>query len=300
MRRKYFPHVLLFVCGFCLSACSDPARDSRAPANTYTADKETTLPRIVSLSPHLAELVFAVGAGDMLVGVSAYTDYPAAAARLPVVGDAFGLDQERLAVIRPDVLLAWKSGTPAHVVDEIRARGYRVEVITTTSIDDISIALKQIGAMTGHEQDADAVVRQFEVSLQELAARNNGAEPIGVFYQIAARPLYTVNAEHYVSELIEICGGTNVFADLGGLAPLIGVEAVLQRDPDVILASSDAGPDAFLEWERWPELAANRYANRFLMPADEIGRATPRLLVAAQAMCDALEESRGNREKFVE
>lgn len=293
MTQKYFPHVLLFVCGYWLSACSDPGRDSRAQADIPA--NETTPPRIVSLSPHLAELVFAVGAGDMLVGVSAYTDYPDAAAKLPVVGDAFGLDQERLAVIRPDVLLAWKSGTPAHVVDEIRARGHRVEVITTTSIDDISTALMQIGEMTGHEQDAAAVVRQFAGSLQELEAENDDAEPIGVFYQIAARPLYTVNAEHYVSELIEICGGTNVFADLGGLAPLIGVEAVLQRDPDVILASTDAGPDAFLEWERWPELAANRYANRFLMPADEIGRATPRLLVAAQAMCDALGQARSNR-----
>ena len=298
MRQKVFLAVLLFVCSYWLPACSDPARDSRAQVDTRS--NKTTSPRIVSLSPHLAELVFAVGAGDMLVGVSAYTDYPDAAAKLPVVGDAFGLDQELLAVIRPDVLLAWKSGTPVHVVDEIRARGYRVEVITTTNIDDISTALKQIGAMTGHEQDADAVVRQFEGSLQELAAGNNGTEPIGVFYQVAARPLYTVNAEHYVSELIEICGGTNVFADLGSLAPLIGAEAVLQRDPDVILASTDAGPDAFLEWERWPELAANRYANRFLMPADEIGRATPRLLVAAKVMCDALERARDNRKTAAE
>jgi len=231
----------------------------------------------VSLAPHLAELVFAVGAGGMLVGVSAYTDYPDAAAKLPVVGDAFGLDQERLAVIQPDVLLAWKSGTPAHIVDEIR-----------------------IGTMTGHAEEADAVVREFENSLQNLMIENNDAEPVSVFYQIATRPLYTVNAEHYVSELIDICGGTNVFADLGGLAPLIGVEAVLQRNPEVILASTDAGPDAFVEWERWPDLAANRYANSFLMPADEIGRATPRLLVAAQAMCDALEKGRSNREKLVE
>jgi iron complex transport system substrate-binding protein len=250
----------------------------------------------VSLAPHVAELVFAIGAGDMLVGVSAYTDYPDAAAKLPVVGDAFGLDQERLAVIQPDVLLAWQSGTPAHVVDEIRARGYRIEVITTTSIDDISIALRQIGEMTGHTDEASLVAHEFENNLQNLMTRYADAKPISVFYQIATRPLYTVNAEHYVSEMIEICGGINVFADLGGLAPLIGVEAVLQRNPEVILASTDAGPDAFREWERWPDLAANRYANQFLMPADEIGRATPRLLLAAKAMCDALEQGRGNRE----
>ena len=298
MRRKSFLNILLLVCVFCLSACSDYAPDSQT--QTGTRETEPAELRIVSLAPHLAELVFAVGAGGMLVGVSAYTDYPDAAAKLPVVGDAFGLDQERLAVIQPDVLLAWKSGTPAHIVDEIRARGYRVEVITTTSIGDISTALKQIGTMTGHAEEADAVVREFENSLQNLMIENNDAEPVSVFYQIATRPLYTVNAEHYVSELIDICGGTNVFADLGGLAPLIGVEAVLQRNPEVILASTDAGPDAFVEWERWPDLAANRYANSFLMPADEIGRATPRLLVAAQAMCDALEKGRSNREKLVE
>ena len=251
---------------------------------------------IVSLSPHLAELVFAVGAGDMLVGVSAYTDYPDAAANLPVVGDAFGLDQERLAVMQPDVLLAWKSGTPAHVVDEIRARGYRVEVITTTSIDDVANAMQRIGEITGHADDASVAIHDFENKLQKLITKHVDAEPIRVFYQIATRPLYTVNAEHFVSEMIEICGGTNVFADLGGLAPLIGVEAVLQRNPEVILASTDAGPDAFLEWERWTDLAANRYANRFLMPADEIGRATPRLLLAVGAMCEALEQGRRNRE----
>jgi iron complex transport system substrate-binding protein len=85
--------------------------------------------RIIALSPHLAELVFAVGAGDRLIGVSAYTDYPEAAAKLPVIGDAFMLDLERLTVLKPDLLLAWQSGTPAHVVDELRSRGYRVEVI---------------------------------------------------------------------------------------------------------------------------------------------------------------------------
>jgi iron complex transport system substrate-binding protein len=232
----------------------------------------------------------------MLVGVSAYTDYPDAAVNLPVVGDAFSLDQERLAVMQPDVLLAWKSGTPAHVVDEIRARGYRVEVITTTSIADISIALRRIGAITGHVDDASVAAHDFENKLQKLRTSNVDAEPISVFYQIATRPLYTVNAEHYVSEMIEICGGTNVFADLGGLAPLIGVEAVLQRNPEVLMASTDAGPDAFLQWDRWSDLAANRYANRFLMPADEIGRATPRLLLAATAMCAALEQGRHNRQ----
>ena len=254
--------------------------------------------RIVSLSPHLAELVFAVGAGERLIGVSAYTDYPDAATRLPIVGDAFMLDLERLALLEPDLLLAWQSGTPAHVIDELRSRGYRVEVIRTTSLDDIPSALRRIGGLTGHDSSAEAAAAGFVAGLDALRRRASGSAPITVFYQVSARPLYTINGEHYVSQLIELCGGRNIFADLGKLAPLIGVEAVLERDPEVMLAADDAGPEAFVEWKRWPGMAANRFGNRFLMPAAEIGRATPRLLDAGAAICDALGQGRRNRGDF--
>ena len=254
--------------------------------------------RIVSLSPHLAELVFTVGGGDRLVGVSAYTDYPEAAARLPVIGDAFMFDLERMVLLGPDLLLAWQSGTPAHVVDELQARGYRVEVIRTKSLRDIPVALRRIGQLTGQGAAADVAAGEFVSGLQSLADQAADAATISVFYQVAERPLYTINGEHYVSELIEICGGRNIFADLGSLAPLIGVEAVLERDPEVMLAAMDAGPDAFNEWQRWSNMAANRYANRFWMPAAQIGRATPRLLEAGTAICQALEQGRSNRDRL--
>ena len=252
--------------------------------------------RIVALSPHLAELVFTVGAGEQLVGVSAYTDFPEAAARLPVIGDAFMLDLERMAMLGPDLLLAWHSGTPVHVVDELRTRGYRVEVIRTMGLQDIPAALRRIGALTGHSTKANKEADRFVAGLDSLANLASDAAPIRVFYQVSIRPLYTINGEHYVSQLIEICGGRNIFADLGKLAPLIGVEAVLERDPEVMLAGEDAGPDAFNEWERWPTMAANRYGNQFMMPAAEISRATPRLLDAGAAICSALEEGRKSRE----
>ncbi len=125
--------------------------------------------RIIALSPHLAELVFAVGAGDRLIGVSAFTDYPEAAAKLPVIGDAFMLDLERLTVLKPDLLLAWQSGTAAHVVDELQSRGYRVEVIRTTSLHDIPLALRRIGRLTGHGATANAVAESFVAGLDALA-----------------------------------------------------------------------------------------------------------------------------------
>src|SRR5690606_31433011 len=198
----------LLVLALPLAAC-EGSQDSATPASEMHEAHAEDL-RIVSLAPHIAELVFAVGAGELLVGVTAYTNYPDAAAKLPNVGDAFAVDQEQLAVLKPDLLLAWKSGTAAHVVDELRMQGYRVEVIETTSLNDIVAALYHIGRLTGRESQAQQQAGSFERGLDELAERYRNAPPISVFYQVSDRPLYTINGEHYVSELISICGGRNI------------------------------------------------------------------------------------------
>jgi len=276
---------------FCLTACTD-----NEPAITTDASYS----RIVALAPNLSELVYAVGAGDLLVGVSAYSDFPPAALDLPIVGDAFMVDQERLAELQPDLLLVWQSGTPAHVVDELRRVGYTVEVVRTQSVQDIVDALRRIGQLTGRIDSAEDAAVDFSQQLDRIRTNFAGATTVSVFYQVSRRPLYTVNGEHYVSELITMCGGRNVFADLNDLAPTVDVEAVVERDPEVMLASSDAGEQAFSEWERWPHIAANRYKNHYIMPADAIGRATPRLVTAAESVCVALQTAREQRGKTPE
>lgn len=282
-----------------LTSChSSPGSNEATSESAATPPGVQTVTRIVTLSPHLAELIHDIGAGDVLVGVSAYTDYPAATLDLPIVGDAFALDLEQLAVLQPDLLIAWQSGTPERVVDELQERGYRVAIIQTESIGDVPRALRELGSLTGQERNAGRVADRFSADIDALASAHRDAEPISVFYQVARRPLYTVSDAHYVSDLIKICGGRNVFAELDDLAPMISTEAVLERDPEVLLASSDSGPDAFVDWDRWNDLAANRYSNRYQMPANEIGRATPRLLVAAKAMCEALNEGRERRSAY--
>jgi iron complex transport system substrate-binding protein len=280
------------LCFVLLVACGE----SGAPRLAVQSD--AAAPRLVTLSPHLAELVYAIGAGDQLVGVTAYTDYPAETLSLPVIGDAFNLDLERLLLLAPDMLLAWDQGTPQHVIEQLREYGYQVEVITTTSIGDIGQALRRIGSLTAREAAAEQAATEFESAIDGLAAELASQPAIRVFYQVDARPLYTVSGAHYVSEVLALCGGENIFADVGGLAPSVSVEAVLERNPEAILASTDAGPQAFEQWQRWPALAANRYGNHFLIPANEIARATPRLLVAAEGVCDALRQARQNREAY--
>lgn len=288
MRSWRKPIIALALCT--LAACSRPSADL-ATTDTHA--------RVIALAPNLTELVFAAGAGDTLVGVSAYSDFPAAAAQLPVVGDAFAVDREALALLEPDLVLAWEDGTPAHVVDELRGTGFHVEVIRTRSLDDVSSALRRIGRLTGHEESAGFAAQVFVAELDGIGRSVGSPADIRVFYQVSVRPLYTVSGAHYVSELISLCGGSNVFAELDELAPAIDVESVVARDPEVMLASTDEGDGAFDVWQRWPDMAANRYGNRFLMPADEIGRATPRLIAAAKAVCDALDSAREQRRSKV-
>lgn len=284
MTRAWCVALLMLLAG--AAGCADPVPPDPVPRE-YS--------RLVSLAPNLTEIVFAAGAGDTLVGVSAYSDFPPEATELPVVGDAFTVDQERLSLLEPDALLVWESGMPAHVVDELRRAGFPVEVIRTRGLADVAAALRRIGAITGYESTAGTAAIAFDEGLARLRRQYGGEAPISVFFQVSARPLYTINGSHFISELIEICGGRNVFADVGELAPTVDVEAVVERDPEVLLATDAAGSDAFSEWQRWPDIAANRFGNHFLVPADEIGRATPRLVAAGESLCAALATARRRR-----
>lgn len=285
MTRRFATVILVA----CLCSCTP---------NNSPPPESGAVERFVTLAPHLTELVFAAGAGDKLVAVSAYSDHPPEAEHLPIVSDAFTVDQEQLALLKPDLLLAWASGTPRHFVDELRAAGYRVATIETRGLEDIAAALRHIGALSQRDASANAAADAFMAELGVLREEFAEVEEISVFYQISARPLYTINAEHFIGEIVGLCGGRNIFADLTDLAPSVSVEAVIDRDPDVLLAADDGSGSPFAEWQRWPSLAANRYGNHYSISASEVGRATPRLLQATAKVCAALAEARVNKERI--
>ena len=277
----------LVACGAALAACSP---EPSAPP----ADNEP-VQRVVTFAPHLAEIMFEVGARDQLVGVSAWSDYPRAVLELPEVGDAFTVDQEQLALLQPDLVLVWASGMPAHTVDDLRKRGYRVESITTRNLADVAAAMRRVGELAGHAEEGETAAARFEAVFDELQQAHADAEPISVFFQISARPLYTINREHFISEIIAVCGGQSIFDELDEFAPPVSVEAVLDRDPEVMLAGANLGEGAFEEWQRWPDMAANRLGNQFLLPDETVGRPSPRLALAARSVCLALDQARSNR-----
>ena len=178
-------------------------------------DQDGSSPRIITLAPHLAELIDLIGAKETLVGVSTYTNVLSEdGAKLPYVGDAFLLDLERIAFLNPTIILAWQAGTPNHIVEELQNLGYRVEKIKTNSLNDIETAVTQVGKLTGYSISAEKIASEYHKDLQRLSSDYSKKESIRVFYQVSERPLHTVNKKHYVTELIELCGGDNIFNDL--------------------------------------------------------------------------------------
>jgi iron complex transport system substrate-binding protein len=247
--------------------------------------------RIVALAPHLAEIVWAAGAGDRLVGAVQWSDYPPAVADLPRVGDAFNIDDERIAALEPDLVVAWAGGTPTAVIERLRGRGYRVEVLGTSALGEVADQILAIGEWAGTGEAAGAAAEAYLGRLDALRGTQSGKAPVRVFYQVSSRPLYTVGGEQVITQVISLCRGENVFADLGQLAAVVDLESVIARNPEAILATSGASLES---WDRWPELAAVRYGNVFTVAGDLIARPSPRLLQGAEQVCGRLDEARAH------
>jgi iron complex transport system substrate-binding protein len=251
--------------------------------------------RIISLAPNLTELAYAAGAGGMMVGTVEYSDYPDAARLLPRVGDAWRVDPERVLALKPDLVLAWPSGTPVDTITRLESLGLRVVPIPTYRLADVATALRTIGKIAGTSAVADASATAFDASIRRLRAGHTGVSSVSVFIEIDDEPLFTVNGRHVISEIVELCGGSNVFADLPQLAPPVSIEAVLARDPQVILSTDDTIADPLALWRRWTRIAAVRDGAIYSMSSDTLTRATPRLADGARQVCAALDDARARR-----
>ena len=247
-------------------------------------------PRLVSLAPHLTELTYTAGAGDRLVGVVAWSDFPPAALDLPRIGDAFRVDLEALTRLAPDVVLAWEGGNPEAMLQELEALGIRVERLPTGSLENIAANLRRIGGLTGRRGVADAAADEYLAELADLRTRHADAAPVRVFFQIASQPLYTVNDRHAIGQVVRLCGGVNVFGDMPELAPGVAVEAVVAADPEVLLTTGDA--DALARWEAFATLSAVANGHRYGVTADVIARDSTRILRGAREVCAHLERAR--------
>ena len=249
--------------------------------------------RIVALSPHTTELLFAAGAGDRVVGVVAGSNFPLDATHITVVGDANAIDLERIVVLKPDLVVTWPFTTSAQLA-AITQRGIAVFTSNARTIDGIAQDIERLGTLAGTDDKATRAAAAFRagISAARAQARASGMAPVRVFYEIWSDPIFTVGGQHLISEAITLCGGTNVFGQLSAAAPVVSEEAVIASRPQVIVAGADdARRPAWLDtWKRWPEIAAVRDGRLRVVDANLLHRPGPRFARGVTQLCEALRE----------
>jgi iron complex transport system substrate-binding protein len=276
-----------------VSATPVELRDDRGHAISLAAPAQ----RIIALAPSITELVFAAGAGDRLVAVARFSDYPSAAAQLPQIGDAARIDIERVLALRPDLIVAWKSGNQAADVARLEELGFSVFVAEPSTLAAIPQVLRAIGALAGTSAAADGTAREFERAIADLRTRFANRMKVRVFYEIWHWPLMTVNGRHVISDVIKLCGGSNVFAAAPVLTPVISLESVIYAQPQVVLGGSSATtPELYLAaWRQYSDYAKLRNVQVLYVDPDRIQRQTPRILEGARIVCDHLERVRARK-----
>jgi iron complex transport system substrate-binding protein len=248
--------------------------------------------RIVSLAPHATELLFAAGAGARVVGVVAGSNFPPAAAGIPVVGDANAIDLERLVALAPDLVVTWPYTTSAQLA-AIRRRGIAVFTSDASTIDGVAVDLERLGTLAGTSDAAAHAARAFRAAIEAARPRAGASRaPTRVFYEIWGAPIFTIGGHHLISEAIALCGGVNVFANLGVAAPVVDEEAVIAAAPQVIVAGADDArrPPWLDAWRRWPQIPAVRDGRLRVVDANLLHRAGPRFAQGVATLCAAIRD----------
>ncbi len=253
--------------------------------------------RIISLAPHVTESLFAIGAGDRIVGTAEYSDYPEAAKKIARIGGYASLDLEAIVGLKPDLVIVWESGNVKAHVEKLRAMGFTLYVTEPKRIDDLPGTLERLSQLAGTAEAGRKTVADIRQRLNDLRRRYSKRPPVRTFYQIWKQPLATVGGKQIISSVIRLCGGENVFGQLKTLAPIISVEAVIAANPEVIIASGmdEARPEWLDDWRRWASITAVARDNLFFIHPDLIQRHTPRLLDGAARLCQQLEIARSRR-----
>jgi iron complex transport system substrate-binding protein len=254
----------------------------------HALDLERPPQRIISLSPHLTELLFAVGAGTQLIGVDSASDYPTAAQRLPRIGDFSRVNLERVLAAKPDLVVAWAGGNRAVDIHRLKRLGLPVLLTDAHRLEDVARLLRLLGEATGHAAQGAAAADRFSLRLAAIRLGQPSRDaPLAVFYQIWDHPLMTVGGSHWISDALALCGGRNVFDDIESASPVVSREAVLLRAPEVVVGGSDA-PGQLREWQRFAALPAVKNNGVVRVDADLLHRPTPRLLDGIEELCAAL------------
>ncbi len=253
--------------------------------------------RVISLAPHATELLFAAGGGKRIVGTMNWSDYPPEAKAIPQVGSNSEIDIERVVALKPDLIVVWQSGNTARQLEQLARLGIPVFRSEPRKLEQVATSIERFGALLGTAEQAQAAAGDYRAQIAQLAARYAHAAPVRVFYQVWDRPIYTLNDEQIVSDMIRTCGGKNVFGGLPVIAPEVSLEAVLARDPEAIVSGDEHAPgDRGIHiWKPYKSVAAVKRGNLFTLDGELLTRPGPRTAQGAARLCALLDVARGRR-----
>lgn len=272
-------------------AAAVTVRDDAGQA--VTLDKPAL--RVISMAPHITEVLFAAGGGSRIVGAVNYSDYPEAAKRIPRIGSNRAIDLERVISLKPDLIVAWMHNNAERQIEMVRKLGVPVFLSDPQKLDGIPDNVLRLGQLMGTEAVAGPAATELRRELASLRSRYAGRPAVRTFYQVWDKPLYTLSGRHIVTDALRLCGGENIFAQLKVTAPVVSVESVLQADPEAVIGTAEKNYGGVGLWKSYPTLAATRKGNLFTVDGDLLNRAGPRMIAGTAVLCEKLELARRNR-----
>ncbi len=249
--------------------------------------------RILSLAPHNTENLFSAGAGRFVVGVVEFSDYPPEAESIPSVGSYVQFNLEAVVGLDPDLVVAWQGGSNAGAMEQLERLGMTIYFSEPRTFEDVADNIRDLAILAGTQRRMDPRVETVGAEIQAAEAAYRDRPVLDIFYQVWSEPLMTLNGEHFISRILEVCGARNLFADLDIIAPRVSVEAVIQANPDVIITGLVDGirPD-MSRWSKWPMVKAVAGENFLFVDSDVMHRHTLRMLEGIPGFCEDLDNFR--------
>ena len=280
-----------------LAAASFPAFAAEGGGITVVDDvgRKVTLARvpqrIVSIAPGATEMLFAAGAGSRVIATVEFSDEPPEAKKVARIGDSNAVDMERVVALRPDVVVVWEGGSNVAQVSQLEKLKVPLYRHRVSRLGDIPMSLRRLGALAGTQPAAEAAAHDVEIRLATLQKRyGQSATKPTVLLEVWNRPIYTVGGSQMMSDSLRLCGALNVFSDLKEQGPSVDTEAVIGRDPQIIVAVAPPGVshEWLSEWKRFGTLRAVRDGRLVPFEDQRLSRLGPSAVAGTEALCEAI------------
>jgi ABC-type Fe3+-hydroxamate transport system substrate-binding protein len=277
-----------------ISAMIADAFDTGETVNTKKTGEHKPAERIIALSPHAVEMLFAIGAGDRIVGTVEYADYPEAALKIPRIGNYTGIQLEQVVAMEPDLIVAWKSGNKITDLKKLESLGFNMFYTQPKNIPQIGKDIQRLGELTGLQNKAHKVTQALNQSYQAIKNKYKDTAKVDVFYQLWHDPLRTVGPGSWIQTMITDCNGNNVFNDTNSDYPAVSMESVLVKNPQVIIIPHHSGEVGAKRgiWKQWSMVQAVKHNRLFTLSGDILHRFAPRAVEGLSQLCEAIDSAR--------